>query len=150
MSETIQGNVLEREMLVKPRPETVPLMLKALIGSKGLNFREKLQYDFAKHSGTIKTTMTKPSLAKKVNCSVGVSIRNAGAPSARTVSHDLNFGIDVSMWPISRKVEKALKSQLEERTTRMQQMTQESLNQNIPAAAPAFTASSDDLGQVAV
>lgn len=131
LSESINGNILEREMAVHPSSDSVPGAIKLLLGADALDYVEKLRYDFSTHTGTIRNTMLNSSMASKINSSAGVSIRS-GAPFApRTVVHNIDVNLKVNMWFVGGQVEKSIKSELEARSPDIKRLTEEYLNKNI-------------------
>jgi len=120
-----------REAVVHPRPEAVPLAVKAFLGSDGLDYRETLTYDPKTHSGITENTCIGAGLRGKVSAKSGFTLRSAAPFAPRNVSFVSNNEITAKMWLIGGQVEKTMAKELKTKVGQVESFSQEWLDSHV-------------------
>ena len=127
----MEGDKFVREAVVHPRPEAVPLAVKAFLGAEGLDYRETLTYDPKTHRGTIENKPLGSALRGKVSAKAGFSLRSAAPFAPRKVAYESSYEINANMWRIGGQVEKTMASEVKAKVPAIESFGQEWLDKNV-------------------
>jgi len=128
LKNSVEGDVLERELLIQPNPDSVPATLRSLAGDDAFDCIQTTRYDFATHTGSVDTRMTGGFLKDRFNSSAQFKVRCDTPDSPRKVSYEASTKIEVSIFVVGGKIANSLAAQMKERQPATQEFNQQWLN----------------------
>ena len=120
----INGDKLHLEVLVQPRSETIPALLKTVMGEDALDFVETTDYSFKTHRGTFSTRMENPAF-QSFSTKGSFSLRS---DSPERVKWTSKTDVKCKMWMVGRKVERTIVNEVKARNPEIRGYIQEHLN----------------------
>lgn len=115
LKNSLDGDILEREILVKPQPQNIPAPLRALVGDDAFDCIQRTHYDFASHRGSAQTHMTGSYLSDRLKNKAVFKVHCEDSAAPRTVSYDSKTEVNVSIFMLGSKIERAITDQMRER-----------------------------------
>jgi hypothetical protein len=110
------GDILEREILVKPQPQNIPAALRTLVGDDGFDCIQTTRYDFSSHSGSAQIQMTGSYLSSRLQNKATFKVQCKDAAAPRTVSYDSETEVSVNVFMIGSRIERSITDQMKERS----------------------------------
>jgi len=120
----VNGDKLHLEVLVEPRSETIPALLKTVMGEDAFDFVETTDYNFKTHQGTFYTRMENSAL-RSFSTRGSFSLRS---DRPETVKWASETDVKCKMWMVGRKVERTIVSEVKARNPEIRGYIQDHLN----------------------
>ena len=120
----ITGSVLEREILIQPHPSTIPALIRTFTDKDDFDCVQRTSYDFSTHRGQLTTSMVNPSLRSKFQAECGISVRAKSPLTPNKVTYTQDAHVVSKIPFVGGLVEKAICSELVDRTARIEGLNQ--------------------------
>ena len=115
LKDSLQGDILEREILVKPEAQNIPTALRTLIGDDGFDCIQSTRYDFASHSGSATIQMKSTYLGNKLLNKATFKVQCADPTAPRRVSYDSETEVKAKIFMVGSSIERGITDQMKER-----------------------------------
>ncbi len=125
LKEEVFEDRLHLEVLVQPRSEAVPVILKTVLGADAMDFVETTDYNFRTHQGTMSTKLQNSGLN-------GSSTRGAfslRSESQGTVTWCTEGEVNCNLWLVGAQVERAVVNAVRQQNAQIRSYIQEHLNE---------------------
>ena len=121
---TINDDVLEREILIHPHASSIPALIRAFADKDDFDVIQRTAYDFRSHKGKMTTSMVNPSLDSKFKAKCDLSLRSNGPLDPNKVTYTQDAEVVSKIFMVGGLVEKAVCSELVDRTAVIQTLNQ--------------------------
>ena len=103
LKDSVEGDILEREILIQPKPEAVPGALRTLAGDDAFDCIQTTRYNFSTHTGSATTQMTGSFLKDRFSSNASYSVFYPDPSNKASVNFQSDSEVKVSIFMIGGK-----------------------------------------------
>lgn len=124
ISNTVNNGVLEREILIHPHASSIPALIRAFADKDDFDVVQRTSYNFRSHQGEMTTSMVNRSLSSKFQAKCGLSLRSHAPQEPNKLTYTQDAEVVSRVFLVGPLVEKAVCSELVDRTAVIQTLNQ--------------------------
>ena len=128
---TINDDVLEREILIHPHDSSIPALIRTFTDKDDFDVIQRTAYNFRTHRGEMATSMVKPSLRNKFGAQCTLSLRSHAPQDPTRLTYTQDAEVVSKIRFVGGLVEKVVCSELVDRTALIQTLNQAWLDKKL-------------------